>query len=76
MSKTWQLYSSQLRVRELLLVTGAGIGIQNCGCKITFMSSSGKFVGSDLQNFRGVKGHFQKSVGAGAPTLTQSLHNV
>ena len=28
------------------------IEIQNCGCKFTFKSSIGKFVGSDLKNLR------------------------
>ena len=35
--------------------TGAGLGIQNCGCNITFMSSFGKFVGADLKNCWGFK---------------------
>ena len=60
----------------LTTLSGVGLGIQNCGCKMTFTSNFGKFVGADLKNFRGKKGLFQKSVGAGAPTaptLTRPL---
>ena len=56
--------------------SGAMLGIQNCGCKITFKNSFGKFVGEDPSDFRNIKGIFQKSVGAGAPTeptLTRPL---
>ena len=41
---------------------GAAFGIQNCGCKIIFLSSFGKFVGVDLKNCRGLKGLFEKKV--------------
>ena len=49
-------------------ITGAGLGIQNCGCKITLMSSFGKFVGADLKNLKGLKKLSEKTGGAGAPT--------
>ena len=56
--------------------SGAGLGIQNCGCKVAFKSSFGKSVGADLNDSRGIKGFSQKSVGAvapTAPTLTRPL---
>ena len=34
---------------KALVYTGSGLEIQNCGCKITFMSSFGKFVGADFK---------------------------
>ena len=47
---------------------GAGLRIQNCGCKITFNSRCTKFVGADLKKIWGIKALYQKRVGAGAPT--------
>ena len=55
---------------------GAGLGIQNCECKITFKSSYGKFVGADLKHFRGIKGLSQKKCGCSCPTLTRPLKSL
>ena len=48
----FQIEKDQLEGTFYWYDVSVGLEIQNCGCKFTFKSRIGKFVGTDLKNLR------------------------